>query len=42
MPAPRLQVLLAGMNNLRSTASGLRDELAQINKNVTTLTNLTR
>lgn len=42
VPAPRLQVLLAGMNSLRATASSLRDELGFISKNVTILSNATR
>uniref|UniRef100_A0A0N7ZPE4 Fibrinogen C domain-containing protein n=1 Tax=Daphnia magna TaxID=35525 RepID=A0A0N7ZPE4_9CRUS len=42
VPAPRLQVLLGGMNSLRATANGLREELALINKNVSVLANLTK
>ena len=43
MPAPhRLQVLQGGMNNLRVISNGLREELSNLQKNVTLLTNLTR
>ena len=42
VPAPRLQVLLAGMNSLRATTNNLRDELILISKNVSVMTNLTK
>ena len=42
VPAPRLQVLLAGMNSLRATTNGLKDELILVSKNVSALTNLTK
>jgi hypothetical protein len=42
VPAPRLQVLLAGMNSLRTTTNNLRDELLLISKNVSVMANLTK
>lgn len=42
VPAPRLQVLLAGMNSLRASTNGLRDELTNINKNISSLSNMTK
>ena len=40
--APRFQVLLAGLNGLRTTTYELRREMDYLQKNVTVLTNLTR
>jgi len=39
---PRFQVLLAGLNGLRTTTNELRHEMANLQKNMTVLANLTR